>query len=357
MKFIQKIDRKLVDVAIEKGINYLWSLNKNGRWSGFPTLAGESDIWVTGFILSHISKLSNHTDAIKVSQKFLLNSRQPSGGWSYSDVVPPDADSTAWCLLALEECPELAEPALEQARTFLWTHFLGHGVSTFTNTSSICEFIAAETNMSVSGWTAPHTDVSIAAALADSHHENVPKIVSWLIEQQANKGLISSYWWRGPYYTTTLLLRVLSMQNLLLPNKSSKKIVSALIQRQLSDGGFALETSTTKDPFNTALALESFCRLPDLGQQQEKTNCGTALLQSQQENGSWAGDFTMRIPAPDVLDPDLNASWNNADGGGNSFIDDKDGLFATAMACYALDCWRQAESLEYNSSKPKTSKV
>ncbi len=78
-----------------------------------------------------------------------------------------------------------------------------------------------------------------------------------------------------------------------------------------------------------------------MGPKQEKTHCAHALLQSQQENGSWLGDFTMRIPPPDDTDPDLNSSWSNVDGGGNSFINDKDGLFATAMTCYALDCFRQ----------------
>jgi len=68
------------------------------------------------------------------------------------------------------------------------------------------------------------------------------------------------------------------------------------------------------------------------------------LLRAQQEDGSWAGDFILRIPAPNVTDTGEVSSWNNADGGGNSLIEDKDGLFATAMCCYALDCWRKNEA-------------
>lgn len=357
MNTIQKIDGEIVDNAIKKGINYLWSLNENGRWSGFPTLAGESDIWVTGFVLAHIHHLSNHKEILDATQRFLLKSRQPSGGWSYSAVVPPDADSTAWCLTALKSYQDIEKTALEQARTFLWSHFSSHGVSTFSKTSSICEFIATETNMTVSGWTSPHADVSIAAALADIQNENVPKILTSLIEQQAKEGLVSSYWWRGPFYSTALLLRVLSLKNLRLPKEQSKDIVSALIQRQLASGDFGLDSSTAKDPFNTALALESFCHLSYLGQSQERTKCAHALVRSQQENGRWVGNFTMRIPPPDMIYPDQNVSWNNAEGGGNSFIEDKDGLFATVMACYALDCWRKANLLESNSSMPKTTEI
>jgi len=341
MDLRHKFDRKLVDAAIKKGVNYLWSLNKNGKWTGFPTLAGESDIWVTGFVLTHINHLSGFTEGIDKSQKFLLNSRQPAGGWSYSAQVPPDADSTAWCLMALKSCPKMTDMAIEEAQTFLWSHFSGHGISTFLSNSAICEFIEATANMSVSGWTSAHTDVSIASALADIQNTKVIKIIKWLSEIQKKEGLVNSYWWRGPYYTTTLLLRALSLKNLQLPEIDSRKLMSILTNNQLDSGGFSQDSSATLDSFSTALALESFCHLSVPGQPQGKINCAHALLQSQQENGAWSGDFSMRIPAPDVMDPELNTSWNNADGGGNSFIEDKDGLFATAMACYALDCYKQ----------------
>lgn len=357
---IQKFDGKIVDNAIENGVNYLWSLNKNARWSGLPTLAGESDIWVTGFIIAHISHLSDHRHNIKGAQKFLFDARQILGGWSYSAIVPPDADSSAWCLLALKSCPKMEGSVLDEAKAFLWSHYSGNGISTFTKTSSICEFIEATANISVSGWTSPHTDVSLAAVLADIDNENVPKILAWLLEQQAESCLLNSYWWRDPYYSTALWLRALSQQNLLIPDKSLNGIVSALIQRQLDDGGFALETATTKNSFNTALALESFCHLSQLGHQEERMKCGNALLQSRQENGSWVGNRNMRIPAPDVMNPEINASWDNPDGGGNSFIEDKDGLFATALSCYALDIWRRAEAeddLLKNETADRNSKL
>lgn len=337
-------DSKIIDNAIQKGINYLWSKNENSRWSGFPTLAGESDVWVSGFVLAHIHHLSDCKDNIQKTQQFLLDSRQPLGGWSYSAIVPPDADSTSWCLMALELCLTNTGTCLEQARTFLWSHLISSGISTFSQKSAIVEFIAAEAGMPVSGWTSPHADVSIVAVLADIENENVPKIIAWLIEEQAKVGLLNSYWWRGPFYTTALLLRALSIKGYLLPKKDARYTISSLINRQLTDGGFSLGSPSTMDAFSTALALESFCHLSYLGHKKEKSMCGKALLQSQKEDGSWAGGFTMQIPAPDVVDPQKQLSWSNADGGGNSFIEDKDGLFATAMACYALDRFKHEES-------------
>ena len=44
----------------------------------------------------------------------------------------------------------------------------------------------------------------------------------------------------------------------------------------------------------------------------------------------------LRIPAPDVKDPNRVSGWRRGTGGGNSFVMDEDGVFATALALYAL---------------------
>lgn len=344
MNFKNKFDRAVVDDAIEKGIQYLLSVRVNGRWRGFSTLAGESDIWVTGFVLAQIQHLCKQADDIKQSQNFLLTSVHSSGGWSYSNLVPPDADSTAYCLMALKTCTGFTGLALQKAKRFLWSHFTDKGVSTYKTDSGIREFISAPNNQAIAGWTSTHPDVSIAAVLADLQHEKAAEIINWLIELQTKEGFINSYWWRGSLYTTTLLLRTLSMYQQHLPQERATMITGALVREQLAHGGFSLAASTTGDPFTTALALESFTHLLYLGYDGQRTNCGNALLLLQQENGSWAGDFILRIPAPDTMDLNTVASWNNADGGGNSFIEDKEGLFATAMSCHALHCWRQSQT-------------
>ncbi len=344
MEFNKELNGKAIDAAIEKGIDYLLSCNSSGMWKGFPTLAGESDIWVTGFVLTHIKGLCEQTNVIREAEDFLLQSRHADGGWSYSSHVPSDADSTAWCLQALQSCKDFTEPDKEKATTFLWSHITNGGVSTYRVDSGIREFISAPADEFIAGWTSAHPDVSIAAVLADAQNEQAAEIINWLTEQQTNKGFINSYWWRSQYYTTTLFLRAASKKGYQLSNEHIGLIAESLVREQLADGGFGLELSAVMNPFTTALALESFIHLSYLGQQMERTLCGNALLYAQQENGSWTGDYILRIPAPYVTDPNEVASWNNADGGGNSLIEDKDGLFATAMSCYALNCWRNAET-------------
>lgn len=354
MELIQKFDSRFIDDAIKKGVSYLLSRNENGRWKGFPTLAGESDIWVTAFVLTHIINQCEQTNTISESQKFLLQSQLPAGGWSYSSHVPADADSTAWCLQALESCKDFTEVDAEKAKTFLWNHLTGKGISTYKTNSGIREFISATADEFIAGWTSAHPDVSIAAVLADLHNEKVPEILNWLIEQQENTGFIHSYWWRGPHYATTLLLRAFTKLKLRLPQEREAMITDSLVGEQLADGGFGLDSSATQNPFTTALALESFTHLSYLGFDGERNLCGNVLLLSQNQNGSWAGDYILRIPAPFVIDPNEVASWNNTDGGGNSLINDQDGLFATTMACYALACWRNTVRKDMKAPEIKT---
>jgi hypothetical protein len=347
-----------IDTVINNGIKYLLSQNNEGRWKGFPTLAGTSDIWVTGFVLAHISNLFKQEDIIKESQEFLLKSSHTSGAWSYSAAVPPDADSSAWCLLALQSCNELKGFDLEKTKSFLWSHFIDQGISTYITASGIGEFISAPNNEAISGWTSAHPDVSIAAVLADINNENVTGILNWLKEQQINAGLIDSYWWRVPYYTTALLLRALSIRQEVLPQEHAQKIVKVLVDRQLSNGGFGLDSSKKPDAFSTAMALELLCHLSYLGTDKEKDMCINALIQSQQPNGAWEGNFILRIPSPNISNPNLISTWSTVNGGGNSYVEDQNGIFATAMACYALDCWRQPESSHlYKGSITKSSTI
>ncbi len=343
-----------IDKVINNGINYLLSLNNDNKWQGFPTLAGTSDVWVTGFVLAHISKLVKQKDIIKASQKFLLKSRHDIGAWSYSAIVPPDADSTAWSLMALQSFDELKDDDLQKARTFLWSHYIDSGIATYNIESGIGEFISAPSKEIIAGWTSAHPDVSIATILADINNEKVPIILKWLIEQE-NEGLIDSYWWRGPYYTTTLLLRVLSIQRKVLPKEHAQKIVNGLINLQLESGGFGLGITNEPDAFSTAMALEAFVHLSNIDTTKEKTLCLKALIESQQSNGSWDGGYILRIPMPNIKDPNIIDTWSLENGAGNSYVKDQNGIFATAMACYALDLYRQTESQQYNNFIAKSS--
>lgn len=339
-------DAVAVDAAIKQGVGWLLGQIQAGRWRGFPTLAGESDVWVTGFILAHLSWLVRRNAKTRDAQSFLLNARRSSGGWSYGGEVPPDADSTAWCLMALKGVNTLPVGERRAGEAFLWSHCTKGGVATYKPDSGIREYIKSASDHSISGWTSAHPDVTAAAILADPDGERVEELLSDLVARQTGAGFFDSYWWRGPHYATTLTLRALSRCKRRLPAASARMILRALVREQLPDGGFGLGAAMRLDPFTTALALESFAHLSYLGGLRNQRAAGNALLKYQGGSGGWAGDFVMRIPAPDVIDPRHVEIWTRGGGGGNCFIPDRDGLFATATACFALDCWRQAETTD-----------
>lgn len=323
-----QIDHHQLQQTIKQGVDYLISKQEDGAWKGFPTLAGESNIWVTGFILAHISTLIQDTSIIKLSAQFLRNAIHPTGGWSYSQFVPSDADSTAWCMMALQQNKALNENELVQAKQFLWSHIINKAVSTYRVDSGILDFIGIPDPQFIAGWISPHPDVTIAAILADPQNEINAERINALIALQNEVGFFPAYWWISSLYTTTLLLRALTVRQEKLPLQQL-----ALLEKGLQ------QWSLNESAFETALALELFSYLNGF-----ESNCEAAIMQllnTQQADGSWKGEYILRIPAPNIIHPNEIDSWNNSSGGGNSLIEDKDGLFATTMAVYALSAWRK----------------
>ncbi len=320
--------------SIDRGIQYLYSKKQGDHWHGFPTLAGHSDIWVTGFILSHLKMIRDHLDLTDACH-FLMRSRQIDGGWSYNPSVPSDADSTAWCLQALDDWGGFSESDRREARRFMWSHFDGNGISTYGPNSSIRQFIGAPEQYPIGGWTSSHPDVSLAAVLADPGNPNVSRIFEWVWGITTDKGLIPSYWWQSPLYATNLFLRAVKWSG---PQPDTRQL------EQITDSLTSLlESDVASNAFENALMLEAMIRLCDDSyfSREVVNDSGMALLALQGDDGSWAGEFILRIPVPSVLDPSKVDSWNNMQGGGNARILDEHGLFSTVLACHALNQWLQ----------------
>lgn len=233
------------------------------------------------------------------------------------------------------------------AEGFLWSHRTEGGFSTYRPDSSIRQYIGAGDQQSIAGWTAPHPDVTAAALLPSvppERRRDAQAELAKLLARQRGAGFFDAYWWRGPHYTTALTLRALSRYRRRLPDDQAERLLRALEREQLADGGYGLGSAVRLDPFTTALALESLCHLAYLGGATERAAAGAALLAAQAGDGGWPGDFVMRIPAPDVVDPTHVTHWTPAGGGGNSYVFDQEGQFATALASHALAHWQVVET-------------
>lgn len=331
-----------VTTAVVAAVSYLDRMRRGGLWNGFPTLAGSSDLWVSGYSAAQLAELSAVKLDLSDTVEALLAARQSDGGWSFGRDVPTDADSTAWCITAVRAIDPTAR--LSDAQSVLADHRRGHGYATYRSDSGIASFVGYKPER-IGGWTSPHPDVTAAVVLAGppewgSADEDV--VLAQLISEVTATGLIPSYWWRGNLYGTAIALRALQSRGRRLPADREAAIARGLKRMQLDDGGYGLGSATSCDPFTTALALEAWCRIPHLDSSGLRHRAAEALLASQLPTGGWLGDFVLRIPCPDVLDPRLVSSWSRGTGGGNSFVPDVDGIFATATAAYALDLWMRA---------------
>jgi hypothetical protein len=325
---------------LEAALEYLHGLRHGGLWRGFPTLAGESDLWVSGFVAAHLSNVELVSFDTAPTVEALLGSAYTDGGWGYSANVPPDADSTAWCAMAVAEAD--AADVLTDARRVLEDHRDGNGFATYLPESGIVKFIEASSSSSVRGWTSAHPDVTAAVLLAGvpgRGADDSEDVLQDLVASQTGAGFIASHWWRGPFYGSALVLRALNTRGRRLEPRGEGLMYRGLARKQLADGGFGLGASSSSDPFSTAFGLEALCRLAHLDDDGRRDQAANALLASQGKDGGWAGDFVLRIPAPDVVNPRLVDVWSRGTGGGNSFVPDVDGVFATAAAAHSLDLW------------------
>src|SRR5262245_25670992 len=128
--------------AIDRGVRRLEASSSGACWTGFPTLAGRSEVWVTAFIVAHLQDIAPRVPILAKARRFLAEHQQTSGGWGYGGRgVPADADSTAWCLAALRASRSSSGKARARARTFLEAHRTDRGFATYRPDSGIREFI------------------------------------------------------------------------------------------------------------------------------------------------------------------------------------------------------------------------
>jgi len=329
--------------AVDKGVRRLEALAPEGQWSTFRTLAGTSDVWVTAFVAAHLQAIRPRNSRLRPARSFLLGQQQHDGGWGFGHGVPSDADSTAWCLSVLRTFRPAPRAALIRAEAFLRTHQRGLGFQTYTADSGIREYIRAPKELSIEGWTSTHPDVTaavLAAGPARTWDASLDAMLGALIASQTAAGLIDAYWWRSPYYALALSLRALRTHRRRPPHVFTARAREVLDGKQLPKGGYGLGANLEIDAFSTALALEAYSHLAKDAPKTAVSRVADALLAAQRPDGGWEGAFVLRIPAPSVVNPKSVHKWSAGTGGGNAFVKDKDGIFATVVACSALDLHR-----------------
>lgn len=270
--------------AVTRGVAALIAARRSEHWEDFALPVGCSDSWVTAYVLTSLAEvlqagLPAEPDVAAPALRWLLRQQAASGGWGYNAGVPPDADSTAWVMLA---CRGWSQPVPRRARRFLLDCSDARGVGTYPSGNS-----------PAAGWARPSEDVT--AVVRRALRVAAPTVDS----------LTPATWWASPVYT------------------SAMRRAPPAGQRQTGLRA-AIAGFVPAGDFERALLLR--CRsnlgLPSRPLIEE-------LLSRQCANGMWPAAARLRLARPELAMP-----WALIDSG-PLFIDDR-AVFTTATVLAAL---------------------
>jgi hypothetical protein len=285
--------------AIDAGAAFLGAQARDGYWRDYGLPTGESDSWVTAYVLARLGGIAdNHLSGALKQQisralDWLLEVRRAGGGWGYNATVPDDADSTSWAVLALRRwgrpVPDGAFDLLRRCER------PDRGIATYPEDTSPGP-----------AWSLSAPDVTAVAfrALARPPSESNLRVFARRVRPD---GTLPAYWWASSLYT---LAAVLDWLGGTVPWRV--------------DGHYA------GNAFEQALLLGCLARMQDA----RALPVAARLLGMQKPDGSWAASALLRLPPGDVIQP-----WERIDAG--PLYVDQNGVFTTATVVAALAVWHR----------------
>jgi hypothetical protein len=299
----------------------------DGSWKDFLLPAGNSNVWVTAFVGEVIADAE--PDAARRAWRFLESTAKESGGWSYNQSVPGDADSTLWALRLAAKLGVLDTQPAREGLAFLDRHVRDDGgVTTYASAAPIRAYIGLPPAVPFNGWTSSHVCVTAACANLDSYRD---RLRGYLEAHRRNDGSWPAYWWFDDEY-------------------ASAEAVAALGADEQSVRWAMERIGAATNSFALAHALRIAAGGGD--DTRDATNRGAAkLVAMQKPDGSWPSSARLRVPRPDAITPDPKAEWTMWAGlppgpvsiesvlrdTFNNYSPDHYAIYTTATALRALD--------------------
>jgi prenyltransferase beta subunit len=335
--------------SIEKASRFLeGSRNPDGLWSDFLTLAGESVSWVSGYVgyaMSHQGS-EQKSNWLKETAFLIRDQQHANGGWGYGPSVPPDADSTSWCLRFLSSTGTQSPESCERGSRFLLAHQnqTDGGFRTYSSPHDVGRYMGLKGSISFEGWLSSQlcvTAVAVAALIEGRSIHGIEEALNLIRMSQTAEGYWNSYWWSGSLYATVHCMEAIKSGMTGGDAGSLDRARTWIAGTQLADGSWGSSFVSGGVPFWTALALRGLMVVhqPDPG---GRIGRGADwLLNHQLEDGSWPSGYLLRIPLPSMKEPWKQSSWNCGGRAINAVISDHRQLFSTATAFSALSEYRE----------------
>jgi hypothetical protein len=299
-------------------------LESSCQWKDFSVFGRSSDQWVTAYAAVALAEtgIPEARAAAEASWRFLTAERGGSvpTGLGYNREAPRDADSTQWgCRLAVL-LGHTSDDWFGRSVRFLVSDCFrpDNGIATYPSASCLPFNTSNNTRVATDGWTSSHVCVTAAAAWLEellAHRD----LVGFLAQAQVPQGYWNSYWWVDREYATAHALESLSRHGL--RGDRFDRAVVWLESRPPGSSSFQLALRIIA--ISAARPGPPDALLPD-------------LLASQLADGSWPSSARMRIPPPDLRNPEVRWNWDEASDGFGGIVVDRARIFTTATAVRAL---------------------
>ncbi|ELR73693.1 squalene-hopene cyclase [Fulvivirga imtechensis AK7] len=308
--------------------------NKDGSWNDHFNEAGVSDTWATAFILSAFPKeyyevYRSHLDR---ASNFLLQAMSNNNLWGYNSRWVADADSTTFAMLS-QLClgNGVAENSLHQ-----WLEFQNSdgGFRTYLNKEIILASLNNDAMNDVEGWLRSHFCVSATAyyylCRAGIFNDHFFRLKDYLSDNLKHAEHHHSYWWTDFIYTLSFLIKGATLIN----DDEVLKLCNPILDRYVKTG---LTGKSASNYFYMGVLLDCVfdSKIEKDEWKEPIQKLASTLLENQMEDGSWPGNYSLRIPHPGIKFPqDPSHRWMKSDRGTNIVVEDFHRLF-TSVVCTA----------------------
>ncbi len=329
-----------IEDAIKNSINFIATEQENnGSWKDSPVNTWLSGYWTTGYVLNTLANCERKlTEPINLKKALDYLNLKTTSVWPYIEGWVEDADSTNFALLGAISNSQDVTKELQELLTY---QKKDGGFTTYKDTSILLEYLDDPKINNVSGWVQSHTCVSAGTLLVLSkmkgYDKEINELINYLLSSISKNKLWNSYWWTSEIYSTAFIIEAsvtINNENL---NNAVQNAITALMNLQQTSGLFADEFNK-EHIFYSGLVLNALCSSDLFFVQYEKQldQLVKAILNKQNEDGSWDSSYALRVPAADCLNPKEIDQWRKHDLGQNVIIEDIHRTITTSTVLAAL---------------------
>ena len=285
----------------------LQAQDANGSWKDFLLPAGNSNVWVTGFVGNALAGINDASAqaSVKAGWQFLERNIKDGKGWSYNPTVPGDADSTLWALRFAEALGLDQSSSARGAAQFIEEHVRDDGgLATYASAGPIQKYIGVPAFVPFEGWTQSHICVTAACANLGKHCQ---RFQSYLLAKQADDGRWPAYWWFDDEYATAEAVAAFVGKGRTVEDCGAE--IALPVARAVDWALGRAGKIHGENIFALAHVLRILARSNREDVQSALMKGLAELIAMQKMDGSWPASSKLRVPRPDVLMPDVKAKW------------------------------------------------